>query len=505
MVGKKQVKRRTFMGNKLSKAEEYREKAAQMDPHDNFKEVSENLRKAMHIYQELGEHVLYIRAINFLGLSFAAIGRYPEALDCYLEGLDYAKAYRIKGFTHVFYNNIGTRYQELGDWDKALSYFLLAKEDMQSCDLSDWKNRSAWMVVTELNLGLVYIYIGDYERAEVSLSKAYRLNEEGEISMYDFSLAIIKAKLRYAQGNISYVKEHIPKLLDQVGDDEAIIGDHFEDVREFVELLKMCEDTDNWKILLEKFDQYTEKKGVLIFRIKAKEFWCEYYRYIHDDELFKLSCVQYAELMEAQDAQSNEERSSALKLMVELDEAEMLYESEKKNSEKDVLTGLGNRFAMKEDFETIIRGKENLETVIAVGLLDLDCLKELNDSYGHLAGDEALRIVSGLIFNSVDGFGRAYRFGGDEFLIMIPNASKMVMERMAQKIKTKLKEALIKNERADTGYLTISQAYIVIKITAHMEVEQVLKKVDDRLYDIKNSGKNNYTVDVLDSKDCLSV
>ena len=73
------------------------------------------LREAMILFDECGEYRAYTRCINLLGITYANLGNESMAVDCYLDGLEYARLYRVKGLSHVFYNNIGTRYHELED------------------------------------------------------------------------------------------------------------------------------------------------------------------------------------------------------------------------------------------------------------------------------------------------------------------------------------------------------------------------------------------------------
>ncbi|AFC28962.1 PAS/PAC sensor-containing diguanylate cyclase [Paenibacillus mucilaginosus 3016] len=103
----------------------------------------------------------------------------------------------------------------------------------------------------------------------------------------------------------------------------------------------------------------------------------------------------------------------------------------------DILTGLRNRVSFHEDTNTLLEE----HTPFAVLVIDLDGFKQINDTYGHDAGDEVLKYVSRILGEEMSGLGRAYRLGGDEFIIVIPEClgrepAAEAAERIMRRLKT---------------------------------------------------------------------
>jgi diguanylate cyclase (GGDEF)-like protein len=111
----------------------------------------------------------------------------------------------------------------------------------------------------------------------------------------------------------------------------------------------------------------------------------------------------------------------------------------------DDLTGLGNRRSFDEAI-TVEAGRATREgTALSVGLVDIDNLRDINDRYGHLGGDRCLRDVARAMEGSVRAGDRCFRWGGDEFVVVMPGADRdaagRVLERMTETVSRECKTA----------------------------------------------------------------
>ncbi len=104
----------------------------------------------------------------------------------------------------------------------------------------------------------------------------------------------------------------------------------------------------------------------------------------------------------------------------------------------DSLTGLGNRRAFDESLTAEMARARRVASTVTVALVDVDGFKNLNDRFGHLQGDRCLRKVAEVITNSTRGGDRAFRWGGDEIVVLFPDTDHEgaceIMTRMAQKV-----------------------------------------------------------------------
>lgn len=107
----------------------------------------------------------------------------------------------------------------------------------------------------------------------------------------------------------------------------------------------------------------------------------------------------------------------------------------------DDLTGLHNLRSFEARLAAIIQTSRHAGTPVSLLVLDLDRLKSLNDKYGHLAGAEAVRTVGHIIAASLPPDGVGCRYGGDEFVVALPDCSKSQAKTMADELRCKVNDA----------------------------------------------------------------
>lgn len=119
-----------------------------------------------------------------------------------------------------------------------------------------------------------------------------------------------------------------------------------------------------------------------------------------------------------------------------------LYTEMRKQARVDDLTGLFNRRYLDEVIVSEINRHTRYGGVFSLIILDLDSFKTFNDKYGHLSGDDVLREIGSAIKNSIRGADQAFRYGGDEFAISLPNtvagAANLVAKRIRKQIASRL-------------------------------------------------------------------
>ncbi|MFV2072766.1 MAG: diguanylate cyclase [Thermoanaerobaculales bacterium] len=161
-----------------------------------------------------------------------------------------------------------------------------------------------------------------------------------------------------------------------------------------------------------------------------------------------------------------------------------LYEETKRFSLHDALTGLANRRMMQIDFRrSFSRAKRN-DDPFSVIMLDIDRFKKYNDSHGHSAGDQILVKLAEMILNETREMDLCVRYGGEEFLIILPDTDLAGAQEIAERIRASVAEKLD---------ITVSLG--VSSFFAEMiDYEELIKKVDDALYRSKNLGRNRVEI-----------
>jgi diguanylate cyclase (GGDEF)-like protein len=156
-------------------------------------------------------------------------------------------------------------------------------------------------------------------------------------------------------------------------------------------------------------------------------------------------------------------------------------------TEIDPMTGLLNRRGMLDRFESEIARQVRQGGSLGLLLLDLDCFKRINDSYGHSAGDLALCEAAKVLLSIKRAYDHAARWGGEEFLVLLPNCSEQDLLGIAERIRVGIAALQI-----DTGSQVFS---FTVSIGAHhpstpQTIDAMLQKVDSALYAAKDAGRN---------------
>jgi two-component system, cell cycle response regulator len=160
-------------------------------------------------------------------------------------------------------------------------------------------------------------------------------------------------------------------------------------------------------------------------------------------------------------------------------------------SRRDPLTRLGNRLRLREDLETLSAQVERYGHGYCVMLCDIDFFKKYNDTYGHLAGDEVLEKVAGVISENLRRGDMAYRYGGEEFLIILPEQTLEFASSTAERLRHRVEELAIPHEpKRPPGIVTISVGLAALSPGERKPVEELLKEADAALYSAKEAGRN---------------
>lgn len=154
----------------------------------------------------------------------------------------------------------------------------------------------------------------------------------------------------------------------------------------------------------------------------------------------------------------------------------------------DPLTNLYNRRAMNENIRAIRRNSASPRSKYVIGIGDIDNFKKINDTYGHDIGDKVLIYVSELLKNNIPKGGYAARWGGEEFLFVIPESNIENGVDFTEKIHTSLRAHLFDIEDCLFG---VTMTFGVSEGIPTDKIDSVITHADKRLYKGKNNGKDH--------------
>ena len=155
---------------------------------------------------------------------------------------------------------------------------------------------------------------------------------------------------------------------------------------------------------------------------------------------------------------------------------------------KDSLTGLFNRGGIETEIRNAIDLNKKGGSEVSLMMIDLDYFKNINDTYGHAAGDSALKTFGGILLDATSGkSATAGRWGGEEFVVLVRNMTAEEAFDFAEKIRAKVEDA----DFAEVGKLTCSIG--ISQLGGEDSFDDIFKRIDSAMYSSKKAGRNRVT------------
>ena len=166
-------------------------------------------------------------------------------------------------------------------------------------------------------------------------------------------------------------------------------------------------------------------------------------------------------------------------------------EIEHRLASTDALTGVPNRRYVEEVIEGECARAIRHKRLLSVALLDVDELKGVNDEYGHNAGDEVLVQLAQLARRSCRKGDAVGRYGGDEFLFVLPETGLTAARKFGERFRTKVEKHAFRLPNGKTVSTTVSLGVAEINHSGNQKPSELIATADKGLYVAKSSGKNS--------------
>jgi diguanylate cyclase len=231
----------------------------------------------------------------------------------------------------------------------------------------------------------------------------------------------------------------------------------------------------------------------------------EFYQRVHDqsekmeqitllDDIKRIKSAlanEVLQMREIVEMKKDQDRRQVQHLAGEVECLRQELEKTRAKSMTDGLTGVYNRQAFDETLLEIIGRTRSMDSTFSLLMLDLDNFKAVNDTYGHLVGDQVLVAFSRKCRGAIRGDDFIARYGGEEFAIVLPGASLKNALKKARSIC----ESVASSRYATCGdqkddYLSVTVSIGVTEFKSKDTPESVIDRADKALYKAKNSGKN---------------
>lgn len=428
---------------------------------------------------------LLMKIYNFYGIFYNSICDEITALDYYLKSLDIAETRKDYIQMASTYNNIATLFDIKHNYQEAILYYEKSYHVLQYATNDTTFSKA----VSLSNLCRCYYKLknGKYLYDKILLFQEIIKDDSNEILnlLYLYCLSLNQV---IEDKNDEFLKNMDQLLsIEKKIENKRIVHQVFTNICEELLDIQEYKYAKAYLDVLSQINQendYTAKKELQILKVR-------YCKAIESMETQLKVFSEFFDIIISIEDIEQETASAGLAAKIELYKAKAKQNDLEKEKEKfetlmnlDDLTGLWNRRCFNHD----IISETTLDAdIIALAMIDIDYFKEYNDVYGHQLGDAILHEV-GNVLNSVSSSDiSAYRYGGDEFVILFINQSEEVVQKTIHEIKQGIQNKAIEHKGSRTNdYLTLTCGY-AISFEKMKDVDELLNKADENLYEYKNA------------------
>ncbi len=175
----------------------------------------------------------------------------------------------------------------------------------------------------------------------------------------------------------------------------------------------------------------------------------------------------------------------------------ILYKQAVEKAYRDPLTGVNNRAALDNALEQEINLAKRHNTALSVIILDVDNFKHVNDTYGHIAGDTALKRIAESMLECARGSDVIYRYGGEEFVILLRNTERSGAILLAERIRKSIESIMLKYDNFD---IRVTASEGLATMTPEDDLASLLGRCDKALYEAKGKGRNRVIFSSVDDQ-----
>jgi len=171
-----------------------------------------------------------------------------------------------------------------------------------------------------------------------------------------------------------------------------------------------------------------------------------------------------------------------------------LHQKVKQQAITDGLTALYNFRYIKDRLEEEVKRAQRFVHPLALIMADVDYFKEYNDTYGHLEGDKVLKILANILRSNVREVDIVGRYGGEEFMVILPEANEKEAQRIAERIRIKAEGYNFKNKKSHPDEKVTLSLGVTSCFQENITSQGLIYKVDQALYRAKRKGRNRVEV-----------
>lgn len=416
-------------------------------------------------------------AYSILGCMFSYYSYHETAFDYFNKSNYIARKCNFTDRLSASYNNIGEIYKHLYNYDKALYYYQKSFEEDQKTQFK------SCMGIYFVNMAEVYYLQGDYIKAQEYVEKALEKLKEFNVEIALCEAYRIYALLYWKLENYEKTREYFFKA-SEIADKTLAYNLKIDLLIYYHQFMMEQNNYDAAVAALTEAYEYSSKynyheKSILI---------CHHFTMFYEKTGDLDSALKYYKLYIMHNQEQSKERLKQIRDGIEL---RIKIEYIRQQSEIDSLTGIPNRRKFNEVLETEWKMAAKNSRPLSLIMIDIDCFKEFNDNYGHPEGDKCLISIAKLMNEMLSSKYFLSRYGGDEFMAILPDTSKEQAKAIAESIRMAILDTKIRhNFSRVSNYVTVTQGVATLIPCDTTCINDFIRMVDNALYDAKRKGRN---------------
>jgi diguanylate cyclase (GGDEF)-like protein len=430
----------------------------------NHAEGLEHCFKALKLVQTLGDREREASVRGAIGAIYTRTGDLEESLRTFEGVLRLNRELDQKTGEALTLNNRAMSYLGLSKYDDALT------SSLQALQLAQESGFSALVTTATGTVGEVFVAMENYRQARHYLQQYLALARKNEIKRDEMWGLILL-------GEIDFHEHQDVQALPQLHQAIAIAQD----------LGMLMEQARCHKLLMEVYEQQGDLKQALahskmLHQVKESLF--------NEDAARRVANLQVIHQVETAKRDAEVQHLRTIELQKEIEERKNAQAALHELATTDPLTGLFNRrefFVLAErEFQRAQQDGRLLSAIV----LDLDHFKNINDTYGHAAGDQVLAAAARMVRDNLRETEIVARYGGDEFVILLPGSNLTRALQVAKRLHRKLNSKTHTTERGKVT-LTISLGIAELDRENCTGLDTLLDHADQALYAAKRAGRNH--------------
>ncbi len=437
--------------------------------------------KANQLAEQIGDKYLIASIQSVLGRIYWHIDEFPTSMDYYLNALKLVQTEKHPDLEISLINGLGLVQYGLENFAEALEYFKTCLQKAAEDDLTgraDANNNIAYTLhmlgrdQEGLDYGMAAISL--FNRLGTSVGKMETLQSLGTIysalGNYDQAMTFLVEGIEIARQNsspileISYVLE-----ISRIHQIRGLMDQAEQELLDALQIAAKIDSQTNISLIHERLAELYKTRKDYRSALEHYEAFHLTSRKIFNDQ--------------------SDRRIKNLEIVHQVEIARKQADLYRDLAATDFLTGLVNRRRFLEIVEVAFGQVKADGSPLAIMMLDVDHFKDVNDSYGHKAGDEVLLGVASSIRKSLRGGDVAGRYGGEEFVVLVVGMSQEICLRIAERIRQAVAGHAVQIDGAKIQ-VTVSLGLACTDPGEALPLEAVIGRADQAMYAAKRQGRN---------------